>query len=111
MKFSSQKQIQAVARLKSDSLLTTSFYLNTDKSRLTKKEIAVSFKNLLNEGRTRLESLDASRTRKESLARDLDHIVRFGAQALTLHNAPGLALFSCSGEDLWQNLALPRAPR
>jgi peptide subunit release factor 1 (eRF1) len=78
---------------------------------LSKKEIAVSFKNLLNEGRTRLESLDSGRERKDSLARDLDKIGRFGAQSLPLHNAPGLAIFSCSGGDFWQDLALPRPPR
>jgi len=111
MKFSSQTQIQALARLKSDSLMMTSFYLDTDKSRLSKKEIAVSFKNLLNKGRCQIEAVDASRVRKESLGRDLDKIGRFGAQSLPLHNAPGLAIFSCSGANFWQDMALPRAPR
>jgi peptide subunit release factor 1 (eRF1) len=111
MKFSSRKQIQELARLKSDNLLVTSFYLDTDKGRLTKKEIAVSFKNLLSEGRTRLESLDVGKPRKDSLSHDLNRIGRFGAQDLPLYNFPGLAIFSCSGADFWEVLSLPRAPR
>jgi peptide subunit release factor 1 (eRF1) len=111
MKFSSRKQIQALARFKGDNLLVTSFYLDTDKGRLSKKEIAVSFKNLLSAGRSRLESLDSDRARKDSLSRDLDLIGRFGGQDLALYNVPGLAIFSCSGADFWQVLSLPRAPR
>jgi peptide subunit release factor 1 (eRF1) len=111
MKFSSRKQIQALARFKGDNLLVTSFYLDTDKGCLSKKEIAVSFKNLLGEGRSRLDSLDADKARKDSLSRDLDLVGRFGAQDLPLYSFPGLAIFSCSGADFWQVLSLPRAPR
>ena len=111
MKFTSPEQIRVLAGFKSESLLTTSFYLDTDKSRQTKKEIAVSFKNLLNEGRTRLESLDLSRVRKESLLQDLDKIGRFGNQSLPVWNAAGLAIFACTGAKFRVELALPRAPR
>jgi peptide subunit release factor 1 (eRF1) len=111
MKFTSPEQIRVLAGFKSESLLTTSFYLDTDKSRQTKKEIAVSFKNLLNEGRMRLESLDLSRVRKESLLQDLDKIGRFGNQSLPVWNAAGLAIFACTGAKFWEELALPRTPR
>ena len=111
MKFNSPEQIRLLAGFKSESLSTMSFYLDTDKSRQTKKEIAVSFKNLLSEGRTRLESLDLSRVRKESLLQDLDKIGRFGTQSLPAWNAAGLAVFSCTGAKFWEELALPRAPR
>ncbi len=111
MKFSSRKQIQDLLRFKSDCFLTTSFFLDTDKSRLTKKEISVSLKNLLHQGRTRLETLEADRRKKDSLAEDLEKISRFGTQVMPAHTAPGLALFSCAGENFWQELSLPRAPR
>ena len=111
MKFNSPEQIRLLAGFKSESLSTMSFYLDTDKSRQTKKEIAVSFKNLLSESRTRLESLDLSRVRKESLLQDLDKIGRFGTQSLPAWNAAGLAVFSCTGAKFWEELALPRAPR
>jgi peptide chain release factor subunit 1 len=111
MKLSSQTQIQALTGFESDSLWTTSFYLDTDKSRLTKKEITVSFKNLLSEGRARLDSLDLSRARKDSLHQDLEKIARFGTQRLSSFNGSGLAIFSCQGAKFWQDLALPRAPR
>ncbi len=111
MKFSSPKQIQALLRLKSENFLTTSFFLDTDKSQLTKKQIAVSFKNLLQQGRTRLGALEADRRKKDSLAQDLEKISRFGTQVLPTFTAAGLALFSCAGENFWQEFSLPRAPR
>ncbi len=111
MKFSSRKQIQALLRLRSENFLTTSFFLDTDKSRLTKKQISVFFKNLLNQGRTRLETLEADRRKKDSLTGDLEKISRFGTQVLPTFTAPGLALFSCACENFWQEFSLPRAPR
>jgi len=111
MKLSSQTQIQALTGFKSDSLWATSFYLDTDKSRRTKKEITVSFKNLLSEGRVRLDAMDLSRARKDSLCQDLEKIARFGTQRLSSFNGTGLAIFSCQGAKFWQDLALPRAPR
>jgi peptide subunit release factor 1 (eRF1) len=111
MKFTSPAQIRALAGLKNENLLTTSFYLETDKSRQSKKEIAVSFKNLFSEGRTRLEAMDLSREKKESLLEDLDKIGRFGTQSLPAWNAAGLAIFACTGAKFWEELALPRAPR
>jgi len=111
MKFTSPAQIRVLADFKSDTLLTTSFFLDTDKSRKTRKEIAVSFKNIFSEGRTRLEAMDLSKAKKESLLRDLEKIGRFGAQSLPAWGAAGLAIFACTGAKLWEELALPRAPR
>jgi peptide subunit release factor 1 (eRF1) len=111
MKFTSPEQIRDLANFKNDNLLATSLFLDTDKSRQTKKEIAVSFKNLFSDGRTRLEAMDLSKAKKESLLRDLEKISCFGAQNLPAWSAAGLAIFSCAGANLWQELALPRAPR
>ncbi|MEW5900040.1 MAG: hypothetical protein AB1715_01095 [Acidobacteriota bacterium] len=111
MKFTSRQQIQDLARVKEGTLSTTSFYLDTDKSRQTGKEIAVSFKNLLSEARARLESIDLSKAKKESLGQDLEKISRFGTRILPVFKAPGLAVFSCAGLNFWQDLSLPRAPR
>jgi peptide subunit release factor 1 (eRF1) len=111
MKFSSRKQIEALAQFKNENYWTTSFYLDTDKGRLSQKEINVFFKNLLAQGRTRLESLDASRIKKDSLSHDLEKISRFGSQILPSYTAPGLAIFSSAGSNFWQDFSLPRAPR
>jgi peptide chain release factor subunit 1 len=111
MKFTSPAQIRDLAKFKNDNLLTTSLFLDTDKSRQTKKEIAVSFKNLFSDGRNRLETMDLSKAKKESLLRDLEKISRFGAQTLPSWTAAGLAIFACTEANLWEELALPRAPR
>lgn len=111
MKLSSQTQIQTLAGFKSGNLWTTSFYLDTDKSRKTKKEVALSFKNLLSESRTGLDSLDLDRIKKESLHQDLERIARFGRQRLPSFNGAGLSIFSCQGAEFWQDLKLPHPPR
>jgi peptide chain release factor subunit 1 len=111
MKLSSRKQIQALAQLKGDKNLTVSFYLDTDKSRLSQKEINVSFKNLLAEGRARLASVDSGKNSKDALDEDLNKISLFGSRILPSYTAAGLAVFSSSASGLWQDLSLPRAPR
>lgn len=111
MKLSSRQQVRALAKISIENFLTTSFYLDTDKSRLTAKEIAVSCKNLLNQGWKKLETLDLNKKKKDSLSQDLEKITRVGRQILPSFNGAGLAVFSCTGSNFWQDLALPRPPR
>ena len=111
MKLSSRGQIEALTKFKDGALLTTSFYLETDKGKKTRKEITVSFKNLLTSGRAQCETMDLSREKRESLQQDLEKINLFASQNLNSYNFPGLALFSCSGRDFWQEFNLPHPPR
>ena len=78
---------------------------------MSKKEISVSLKHLLTEGKARLEAMDLAREKKESLAGDLEKIESFCAQNLGSFNHAGLALFSCSRKGFWQPLFLPHGPR
>jgi peptide subunit release factor 1 (eRF1) len=111
MKFSTQEQIEKLSRFQGGAFFITSFYLNSDKSKQTKKEISVSSKNLLTHARTQLAALDLSREKRESINQDLDKISVFCSQSLGSHNHPGLAIFSCSDKDTWQELSLPHPPR
>lgn len=111
MKLSSREQIEKLSRFKSENFLTTSFYMDTDKSRMTKKEISLSFKNLLNEGKSKLEQMEIGRKKKESLSKDLGKISQFYSQNLGTQNSSGLAIFSCQGENFWQIFHLPNSPR
>lgn len=111
MKLLKQEQIESLAKFKSEDYHTTSLYLDTDKSRRTKKEILLSFKNLLSSSRAQLERMDLSKKRKESLAQDLKKINRFFSQGLNSHNYAGTAIFSCHGQDFWQIFNLPDPPR
>ena len=77
MKLLSQEQIEKLSKSKSGDFLTTSFYLNTDKGRLNKKQINLSFKNLINDGKSRIDQMDINKEKKESLNKDLDKINRF----------------------------------
>jgi peptide subunit release factor 1 (eRF1) len=111
MKFTGSAQIESLTQFKSGNFPVTSFYLDTDKSRLLKKEIMVSLKQVLNEGKARLEAVDLAREKKESLALDLEKISAFCAQNLGSFNHAGLALFSCSRKGFWQPVFLPHGPR
>jgi peptide subunit release factor 1 (eRF1) len=110
MKLTNRQQIEDLSRFKSEKFLTTSFFLSTDKSRLSRKEILVSAKNLVNLGRANLESLDLPKEKKASLAGDLDRIWEF-SERNTTSNSQGLAIFSASGAGFWQDIHLPHAPR
>jgi hypothetical protein len=77
MKHLSQDKIEELSKFKSKKFLTTSFYFDTDKSRLIKKEISVSFKNLLNSNKSQIDKIDLSKEKKASLEKDLGKIERF----------------------------------
>jgi peptide chain release factor subunit 1 len=111
MKFQDRSQIETLAKFKGQGDLVTSFYIDTDKSRQSKKEILLALKNLLNEGKTRASSLSAGKDKIDSLLRDLDRIAEYGAQIVQTANAPGLAAFSDSRQGFWQPLELPHGPR
>jgi len=111
MKFTGRAQIETLTQFKPENFPVTSFYLDTDKSRLSKKEISVSLKQVLNEGKARLEAMDFAREKKESLALDLEKIGAFCAQNLGSFNHAGLALFACSRKGFWLPLFLPHGPR
>lgn len=111
MKLLNRKQLENLSKFKDPYFLTTSFYLDTDKSRLTKKEINVSLKNLLRNAKSRLERLDINREQKNSLKEDLEKIQKFCSRSLPSYNFSGLAVFSCHQRDFWQELNLPESPR
>jgi len=111
MKLSSREQIENLSKFKSENFLTTSFYLKTDKSNMTKKEIALSSKNLLSSGRSQLDRMEMSKEKKESISRDLEKISLFCSKRLSSYNFSGLAIFSCSGQDFWEFFNLPTSPR
>lgn len=111
MKFQSRSQIEALARFKGQGDLVTSFYLDTDKGRLNKKEIQLALKNLLSEAKARACGLGAAKDKTESLLKDLELIADHAGQALASSNAAGLAVFSSSQKKFWQALELPHGPR
>jgi peptide chain release factor subunit 1 len=110
MKFSSRSQVEALSRFRSEKYLTLSLFLDTDKSRASKKEILTAAKNLLAEARARLEALDASKEKKAALAADLDKAQELAVREID-SGAPGLAVYACSGENFLEVLSLPEAPR
>jgi len=111
MKFQSRSQIEALTKFTGQGDLVTSFFLDTDKGRLNRKEIQLALKNLLSGAKAQVEALDASRERIESLERDLALIGDHGAKMLAAGSGDGLAVFSCSRRNFWQALELPHGPR
>ena len=111
MKLSSREQIASLAKFKSDRYLTTSFYVNSDKRNLTKREILLSIKNLLNDHKATVEKANLGKRKTESLLEDLDKIGRYCKEDLNSHPQPGLAIFSCGKENFWEVFELPSPPR
>jgi peptide subunit release factor 1 (eRF1) len=102
-------QIIALSRFKGGPLLVTSFFLNLDPSKRTRKEILLAARNLLARGRADAAALDAPRDKKVSLEKDLAAIEAYLNDNMT-SPAPGLAIYSCSGAGFWEVLELPEAP-
>lgn len=111
MKFLDRSQIETLAKFKSQGDLVTSFFMDTDKGRMSKKEILLGFKNLLNESKTRACELSAGKEKIDAVLRDLDQIAEYGSQTIQGSNAPGLAVFSASQKGFWQPMELPHGPR
>ncbi len=111
MRFQGRPHIETLAKFQSQGDLVTSFYLDNDKGRLTKKQIQLALKNLLSDAKSRLEGLGVSRDKAEALGRDLALIEDFGSRNLISSKAAGLAAFSCSRQGFWLDLDLPHGPR
>jgi len=111
MKLQNRSQVEALAKFRSQGDLVTSFYLETDKGRMSKKELQLALKNLISESKARACGLGIGKGRIDSLLADLDHIAEYAGQALTASNAAGLALFSHSHKKFWHALELPHGPR
>lgn len=111
MKFTSPSQIEVLVQIRTHPFQATSFYLNTDKSQQPLKAINAAYKALLNQARLEVEQKNLPKEVKKSLSDDLEKISQFCTQRLNSWKAPGLALFSCSGQNFWQELELPHGPR
>jgi peptide subunit release factor 1 (eRF1) len=105
-----RERIAALSRFHSDAFLTTSVFLDTDKSRRTRKEIFLDLKNLLNKARAEIAALDASKEKKASLEKDLAAVESYGNLNL-MTDAAGLAVYSCAGAGFWDVFDLNEAPR
>jgi len=111
MKFQDRTQIEALTKFNGQGDFVTSFFLETDKGRLNRKEIQLALKNLLSGAKAQACGLAAGKEKTESLLRDLDIIADYSSQALASSNSAGLAAFSCSQRKFWQALELPHGPR
>ncbi len=111
MKLLKRDQLESLNSFQGNDYFTTSFFLDTSKNRMTKKEIQLSFKNLLNTSKLKLDGLSLSKATKESLYTDLELIKSFGSRTLPGYNYVGLAIFSCSKLNFWQEFNLVKSPR
>ena len=111
MKLLDRDQLETLAKFQDRDALTTSFFLDTSKNRLSKKEIQLSLKNLLMTSRSRVDGMDLPKHKKDSLYQDLDRCKEFCSRYLSAYPYVGLALFSCSHSKFWQEFNLVKSPR
>jgi len=105
-----REQIVALSRFQGGSLLTTSFFLDVDPAKRTRKEILLDARNMIAGARAEAAAMDAARDKKGSLEKDLAAIEAYCANNMS-SSAPGLAVYSCSGAGFWETLDLPEAPQ
>lgn len=111
MKLNSHFQVEGLYNFSAKGDLVTTFYLATDKSRLTKKEIQGTAKNLLQGGMAKIETLPVAKEKKEILHQDLARITDYLNRHLASVKSPGLAIFSASRHNFWEVIELPHDPR
>jgi peptide subunit release factor 1 (eRF1) len=111
MKLLNRGQVESLSGFRSKEHPTISLFLDTSRNRLSKKEIQISLKNMLQQGRSRLKQMDLSKSEKEYLFKELDNIRVFCSRHLPGYKHVGLAVFSCSSEGFWQNFDLVKSPR
>lgn len=111
MKLLNRGQIESLSSFRSRKHPTLSLFLDTSRNRLSKKEIQISLKNLLQQGKARLSQMDLAKSDKEYLLKELDHIRSFCSRRLPGYKYVGMAVFSCSGEEFWQDFDLVKSPR
>ncbi|MBD3413239.1 MAG: hypothetical protein GF421_02260 [Candidatus Aminicenantes bacterium] len=111
MKLINQDQIEKLAEFRSKDYFTTSFFLDTSRDRMTKKEIQLSLKNLINRSHSRLEKRNLDDKKKESLFEDLKKIQDYCTQKIPFYDDYGLAIVSCHKEDFWEVFNLVKSPR
>lgn len=102
-------RIVALSRFQSGPFLTTSFFLDTDQSKRTRREILLAAKNMIAGARADVAALDAAKDKKASLEKDLAAIEAYCGGNMT-SASPGLAIYACSGAGFWETLDLPEAP-
>lgn len=103
-------QIVALSRFQGGSLLTTSFFLDIDSAKRTRKEILLDSRSMIAGARADVAALDAARDKKASLEKDLAAIEAHVGGNLA-SPAPGLAVYSCAGAGFWEVIELPEAPQ
>jgi len=111
MKLLNREQIESLTDINFKDRMITSFFLDTSKNRLTRKEIQRGVKTLLNTARLRLDGMDLDKAVKESMLADLENIREFCGRTLPSYSEVGLSIFSCSGEKFWREFNLVKSPR
>jgi len=110
MKLTSQDQIEKLAKFRSKDYFTTSFFLDTSRDRMTKKEIELSLKNLMSRSHSRLRKKNLESKKKDSLFKDLKKIQDYCSQKLPFYDYYGMSIFSCHAEDYWEVFNLVKSP-
>jgi len=102
-------RIVVLSRFQGGPFLTTSFFLDTDQSKRTRREILLAAKNMIAGARADVSALDAAKDKKASLEKDLAAIEAYCGGNMN-SASPGLAIYACSGAGFWETLDLPEAP-
>lgn len=100
------QEIQSLLARSWENLYITTFYLNVDGSKGSKKDPLITTKFLLKQGKEKMKSLSLSRQARSSLEEDLRKILSYVEFEFDRKGHRGLALFSCQGMGFFKALPL-----
>ncbi len=94
---------------KGEEYMVTSYYLNIDGSKVTKKEYEIITKDMIKERREELDRRKLNKAQLSSVEEDFSKIYNFITYDFDRKGHRGLALYSCAGKKFWQVYPLPRS--
>lgn len=102
------KDIGKLMDFNGEEYMVTSYYLNIDGSKVSKKEYEIITKDMIKERSEELGRRKLDRAQLNSVEEDFNKIHKFITYDFDRKGHRGLALYSCTGKKFWQVYSLPR---
>lgn len=99
--------LRRLADLRPEGLLVTSLYLHLRPQDRQNNKYLTLFKDMVKEKRRELERRDISKEVLSSIEKDFELIGAFLSEPKNLEGCRGVAVFSCSGNNLFEAIKLP----
>jgi peptide chain release factor subunit 1 len=104
----SRQQIQTLTSYTGNNFPVTSCYLNVDRRQYPQKTYLTALKDMFKQAQPNLANQKFSAEQQKSIEADQQKIVSYLTSEFTDEKSRGIAIFSSSGNNIWQIFLLPR---